>query len=134
MTGALPAIPPTWEVKVIHAQGVSNTQPCILHIEPLLDTLSWDWQPEPGGWAGGEPYSERGCPGSDSTPLQEGPPGQTYQVTQEKSVSLQGLTFSPEPTLSMKRKHFSDIHLFILNRYLLNKAPQVLVHLSTQSR
>ena len=116
MTRALPAIPPTREVKVIHAQGVINKQPCTLHIVPLLETLSWDWQPEPGGWAGGEPYSEHGCPGSDSTPLPEGPPGQAYQVTQEKSVSLQGLIVSPEPNLSMKRKHFSDIHSFILQQ------------------
>ena len=113
MTRALPAIPPTREVKVVHAQGVINKRPCILHIAPLLETLSWDWQPEPGGWAGVEPYSERGCPGSDSTPLPEGPPGQAYQVTQEKSVSLQGLTVSPEPNLSVKRKHFSYIHSFI---------------------
>lgn len=113
MTRALPAVPPTREVKVVHAQGVINKRPCILHIAPLLKTLSWDWQPEPGGWAGGEPYSERGCPGSDSTPLPEGPPGQAYQVTQEKSVSLQGLTVSPEPNLSVKRKHFSYIHSFI---------------------
>ena len=59
MTRALPAIPPTREVKVVHAQGVINKQPCILHIAPLLETLSWDWQREPGGWAGWGRSQER---------------------------------------------------------------------------